>query len=85
MILWQFLHTILHIIFSFTNLDLYSLSILLWSDERDGLGTSLDQCQQMVKESRLRETELQGQVAALESQVQALNTAKQQVIILLKR
>ena len=48
-------------------------------DERDGLSGSMEQSQHLLQDSKRRENELTGKVAALELQVQALSAAKEEV------
>ena len=48
-------------------------------DERDGMATSLEHTKQLLSETKQRDSEIAGQVTTLETQLQTLSAANQEV------
>lgn len=52
----------------------------LSSDEKDGLALSLHESQKLYQNGKEREMHLEGQIKALEAQIQTLTTNEEQVL-----
>lgn len=52
----------------------------LSSDEKDGLALSLHESQKLYQNGKEREMHLEGQIKALETQIQTLTTNEEQVL-----
>ena len=48
-------------------------------DERDGMATSLEHTKQLLSETKQRDTEMTSRVTSLETQLQTLSAANQEV------
>ena len=54
--------------------------MFLTSDEKDGLAVSLHESQKLYQNGKEREVHLEGQIKALETQIQTLTAKEEQVI-----
>ncbi|OXB63251.1 hypothetical protein ASZ78_011200 [Callipepla squamata] len=58
----------------------HTLIVLLSEDEKDGLAVSLRECQTLYQNGKEREVYLEGQIKALETQIQNLTTKEEQIL-----
>lgn len=56
------------------------LLCLSLQDEKDGLAVSLRESQKLYQNGKEREVQLEGQIKALETQIQTLTTNEEQVL-----
>lgn len=59
----------------------HTIVVSLSSDEKDGLAVSLRESQKLYQNGKEREVHLEGQIKALETQIQTLTTNEEQVNI----
>jgi len=61
----------------------HTIIVLLSKDEKDGLAVSLHESQKLYQNGKEREVYLEGQIKALETQIQTLTTNEEQVLYIL--
>lgn len=61
----------------------HRIIVLLSKGEKDGLAVSLHESQKLYQNGKEREVYLEGQIKALETQIQTLTTNEEQVLYIL--
>lgn len=63
-----------------SNCTVTSMFFFFFKDEKDGMYLSLQESQKLYQNSKEREVQLEGQIKALERQIQTLTANEEQVV-----